>query len=81
MKPFWFVPRGLGAVLVSGLVIEWRFLWFQAEPLVIPPGCPIGDSAKTKEFFHLCRQALLTVGIIRDAVGGKRSSVANYTQM
>jgi hypothetical protein len=56
------------------------FGWFQAEPLVIPPGCPNVDSAKTKEFFHLCRQALLTVGIIRDAVGGKRSRDANYTE-
>lgn len=44
--------------------------------MVIPPGCPSGDSSKAKEFFHLCRQALLTVGIIRDAVGGKFSAIS-----
>ena len=45
----------------------------QAEPSVAPPGCPNGDSPKIKDFFNHCRQALLTVGIIRDAVGGKNS--------
>lgn len=53
-----------------------RFLFctlLQAEPSVAPPGCPSGDSPKIKDFFYHCRQALLTVGIIRDAVGGKNS--------
>lgn len=68
------------ALMISGHVLKQtlvrlrmirRFLLFQVEPLVIPPGCPSGDSAKAKDFFHQCRQALLTVGIIRDAVGGK----------
>ena len=45
--------------------------------MVAPPGCPSGDSIKTKEFFHYCRQSLLTVGIIRDAVGGKCSRDAS----
>lgn len=56
--------------------ITGKFLFYtllQAEPSVAPPGCPNGDSFKIKEFFHHCRQALLTVGIIRDAVGGKSS--------
>ncbi|KAG0590125.1 hypothetical protein KC19_1G074000 [Ceratodon purpureus] len=53
----------------KALASTYKSLMEQAEPLVIPPGCPSGDSAKIKEFFHLCRQALLTVGIIRDAVG------------
>lgn len=43
----------------------------QLEPAVPPPGSPNGDPTKCKDFFHHCRQALLTVGIIRDAVGGK----------
>jgi hypothetical protein len=41
----------------------------QAEPLVAPPGCQDGDLSRSREFFHHCRQALITVGIIRDAVG------------
>jgi hypothetical protein len=43
----------------------------QVEPLVAPPGCQDGDLSRSREFFHHCRQALITVGIIRDAVGCK----------
>jgi hypothetical protein len=53
----------------KALVSTYKSIMDQAEPMVIPPGCPSGDSSEAKEFFHLCRQALLTVGIIRDAVG------------
>lgn len=58
----------------KALASTYKSIMEQVEPLVIPPGCPSGDSAKAKDFFHQCRQALLTVGIIRDAVGVNQSN-------
>jgi hypothetical protein len=49
----------------------YKAIMEQAEPLVAPPGCQDGDLSRSREFFHHCRQALITVGIIRDAVGCK----------
>ena len=52
--------------------------------MVIAPGCPSGDSTgQIRNFFHLCQQALLTVGIhfVIDTVAGKCSHDANYMQM
>jgi hypothetical protein len=51
------------------LAITYKTIMEQFEPAVPPPGSPNGDPTKCKDFFHHCRQALLTVGIIRDAVG------------
>ncbi|CAK9271564.1 unnamed protein product [Sphagnum jensenii] len=53
----------------KALANMYKAIMEQLEPLVAPPGCQDGDLSRSREFFHHCRQALITVGIIRDAVG------------